>query len=61
MNQAACRHGATKMSTPLDVNAVLFDLFDFVTFSPLTICVCEDANVTHKVCIVQKRKKKHAL
>lgn len=48
------------MFTPIDVNAVLVGFFfDFMSFFPSSFCVCEDANVTHKVSIVKKNKKKH--
>lgn len=56
----ACVHNA---STPVDVNAVLLVGFFFLLilchFFSSSFCVfffCEDANVTHKVSIVKKKK-----
>lgn len=54
-NGLKCPQCSHNVSTPIDVNAVLvgffFDFY-FICFSPSTLCVCEDANVTHKVSIV---------
>lgn len=46
------------MSTFISNNALLVGfLFDFMSsFFPSLFCVCEDANVTHKVSIVKKKK-----
>lgn len=49
-------NGLTCVSTPIDVNAVLAGFFfDFMSFFSSLFCVCEDANVTHKVSIVKKK------
>lgn len=47
-----------RVFTPVDVNAVLAGFFfEFMSlFPPSSFCVCEDANVTHKVSIVKKKK-----
>lgn len=46
---------ATTMSTPTEVNAVLVRFFfDFISFFASSFCVCEDADVTHKVSNVKK-------
>lgn len=43
------------MYTPIDVNVVLVAFFfDFISLFSSEFCVCEDANVTHKVSIVKK-------
>ena len=52
-------NATTSVYTPIDVNAVLVGfIFDFISLFSSKFCVCEDANVTHKVSIVKKKKKK---
>lgn len=60
MDWPACVHNANTTCPLLSMLmlSLLGSSLIFCHFLPSSFCVCEDANVTHKVSIVKKKKKK---